>query len=133
MKAHFHRFESGLLTFLVLFSTLSFSVDMHFCGHTLVDVELFQKAKGCGMDMDEGMEASMGCCRDHQVVVAGQNDLKLPPTFNLSPLLVIALPLQPLSLDFVDFGSERRAIILEKYIPPLLIRDLSIQHQVFLI
>jgi hypothetical protein len=121
------------LSFLVLFSTLSFSVDMHFCGHTLVDVEVFQKAKGCGMDMEDGSMTAMGCCRDHQVVVQGQDDLKLPPAIDFSPIQILILPIQPLFLEVAVLNFGTQSLLPEKYIPPLLFRDLSIAHQVFLI
>lgn len=128
-----HKIIASGLAFLVLFSTLSFSVDMHFCGYNLVDVEVFQKAKGCGMDMEDGTMTAMGCCRDHQVVVQGQDDLKLPPAIDFSPIQILFLPIRPLFLDVAVLNFEKKSFLPEKYIPPLLFRDLSIAHQVFLI
>ena len=133
MKRIFQKFGAATLAFLVLFSTLSFSVDMHFCGHTLVDMELFQKAEGCGMSMEDGSMTAMGCCRDHQVVVAGQDDLKLPPSFDFSPQLDLFLPVTPLFFDVEVNGFRSQSPEVKTYIPPLLFRDLSVQHQVFLI
>jgi len=35
------------MAFVVLFSTMSFTVNMHYCGDTLVETAIFKKAKGC--------------------------------------------------------------------------------------
>lgn len=82
MKQVFHKITSFLMAFVVLFSTMSFSVDMHFCGNTLVNTAVFQKAKGCGMEMQkptsEGCEITKkNCCSNQQIVVDGQNELQL--------------------------------------------------------
>lgn len=133
MKPFLHKTGAVLLAFLLLFSTLSFSVDMHFCGRSLVDMELFHKAEGCGMAMDDSSMDAMGCCSDHQIVVAGQDDLKAPPATDLQAPLDLWVP------AFVNFLSDFTEIALqapppyEQYTPPLLIRDIPVQHQVFLI
>jgi len=69
------------MAFVVLFSTMSFTVDMHYCGDTLVDSALFKKAKSCGMEMQnpstEGCAITKkDCCNDQQVKIDGQDDLK---------------------------------------------------------
>ena len=133
MKAFVHKTGATLLAFLLLFSTLSFSVDMHFCGRSLVDMELFHKAEGCGMSMDDSQMAAMGCCSDHQIVVAGQDDLKAPPATDLQPPLQLALPAPVYSIALLPEAGHEAPLPYEKYIPPLLIRDLPVQHQVFLI
>ena len=51
MKKVLHKIMAFAMTFVVLFSTMSFTVNMHYCGGTLVETALFQKAKGCGMEM----------------------------------------------------------------------------------
>ena len=133
MKSFVHKTGATLLAFLLLFSTLSFSVDMHFCGRSLVDMELFHKAEGCGMSMDDSQMAAMGCCRDHQIVVAGQDDLKAPPATDLQPPLQLGLPAPVYSIALLPEAGREAPLPYEKYIPPLLIRDLPVQHQVFLI
>ena len=70
------------MAFVVLFSTMSFTVNMHYCGDTLVETTLFNKAKGCGMEMEkpstEGCSITKkNCCDDKQLVIDGQDELKL--------------------------------------------------------
>lgn len=70
------------MAIVVLFSTLSITVNMHYCGDTLVETAVFQKAKGCGMDMQtpstEGCAITKkNCCKNEQLVVDGQDELQL--------------------------------------------------------
>ena len=70
------------MTFVVLFSTMSFTVNMHYCGDTLVESAIFQKAKGCGMEMEKPSteECSItkkNCCDDKQLAIEGQDELQL--------------------------------------------------------
>ena len=67
---------------VVLFSTMSFTVSMHFCGDNLVETAMFQKAKGCGMEMDKPSTEDCkvikkNCCNDEQLVVDGQDELQI--------------------------------------------------------
>ncbi|MBE7688979.1 hypothetical protein G1L02_12060 [Tenacibaculum finnmarkense] len=82
MKQIFHKIMSIVMTFVVLFSTMSFTVDMHYCGDELVDTAIFQKAKNCGMEMQKlsSKDCSItkkSCCSDKQVAVNGQDELKV--------------------------------------------------------
>ncbi|UKM66134.2 hypothetical protein GSB9_02713 [Flavobacteriaceae bacterium GSB9] len=82
MKQQFHKTMSLLMAFVVLFSTLSFTIDMHYCGDTLVETAIFQKAKGCGMEMQQPATnecelTKKNCCDDKQVVIEGQDELQL--------------------------------------------------------
>lgn len=134
MNSLFHKTGAMLLAFLLLFSTLSFSVDMHFCGRSLVDMGLFHKAEGCGMSMDDSLTAAMGCCSDQEVVVIGQDNLKAPVASALQapPDVWVSIPAGP----YVVVRPEplREAFIpFKEYSPPKLIRNISVQQQVFLI
>ena len=82
MKQFFHKIMSLAMAFVVLFSTMSFTVNMHYCGDTLVESAIFQKAKGCGMEMEkpstEGCSITKkNCCNDEQLAIEGQDNCKL--------------------------------------------------------
>ena len=83
MKQAFHKITSFLMALVVLFSTMSFTIDSHYCGDTLVDTSVFYKAETCGMDMQKPTPDSdcnitvKNCCSDEQMVVKGQNELKI--------------------------------------------------------
>jgi hypothetical protein len=126
------------MAFLVLFSTMSFSMDMHFCGDTLVDFKLFQEADTCAMAMDmpsmdmaeDDME--MHCCSDVALVVPGQDDLQ--GTFDTlsfeQQTIVIAYTFAYLNL-FEE--ADLQPIPFKEYSPPMLIRDVQLLDQTFLI
>ncbi|QVY67524.1 MULTISPECIES: hypothetical protein [unclassified Polaribacter] len=70
------------MALVVLFSTMSFTVSMHYCGDNLVETAMFQKAKGCGMEMEKPSSEDCkvikkNCCSDKQFMVDGQNELQL--------------------------------------------------------
>nr|WP_228054956.1 hypothetical protein [Kordia antarctica] len=70
------------MAFVVLFATMSFVVNMHYCGDVLVDTAIFQNVKTCGMEMQnpstEGCSMTQkDCCNDEQIVKDAQNELQL--------------------------------------------------------
>ena len=82
MKQVVHKIMAFLMATVVLFSTLSFTIDMHYCGDTLVDAAIFHEAKTCGMEMQKEMATSehsitkKNCCDDEQLFVNGQHELQ---------------------------------------------------------
>ncbi len=67
---------------VVLLSTMSFTMDMHYCGDTLVETAIFHKAKGCGMEMQtlstqDCSVTKKSCCDDKQLAIEGQDELQL--------------------------------------------------------
>lgn len=81
MKSVFHKIASVGMAFVVLLSTMSFTFDMHYCGDTLMDVGIFQKAKSCGMDTQDAATRDCSvtekkCCSDKQLTIDGQDQLE---------------------------------------------------------
>lgn len=66
------------MVFFVIFSTLSFSVEKHFCGSYLVDSAIFSKVKNCGMKINSETAMKKNCCKDKVEIIKGQDDLKIP-------------------------------------------------------
>jgi hypothetical protein len=83
MQQVFHKIVSVLMSFVVLFSTMSFTIDMHYCGDTLMDTAIFHKAKTCGMEIQKTAtssdcsKAKKDCCKEEQIFVEGQDELKI--------------------------------------------------------
>jgi len=73
---------------IVLLSTMSFTVNRHYCGHILVDKAIYKEAKSCGMEIMQKAPIkgcsvdSPSCCDDEHQLVQGQNELKVEK-FNL--------------------------------------------------
>lgn len=97
MKQVFHKIVSLLMAFVVLFSTMSFTIDMHYCGDILVDTAIFNSVKSCGMETQdtETKDCSVvkkNCCSEKQIVFEGQDELKISfDNLNLDQQLFIAL------------------------------------------
>ena len=83
MKETLRKIASILMALVVLFSTASFTVDMHYCGDHLVDFSLFDKVDTCLMKAGMSKSSSecavmdMDCCSDVEVAIEGQDDLKV--------------------------------------------------------
>ncbi|MEN8798756.1 MAG: hypothetical protein ABF293_05875 [Flavobacteriaceae bacterium] len=138
MKQFLHKVSAILMSAIVLFSTLSFTVDMHYCGNTLVDVALFTEASNCGMgqmqpEEDCGIKMEKNsCCTDQQFVMEGQDDLKdnaLKLSFEQQTFLVsyVCTYFSLFESDITSYAS------LLGQPPPLLDKNFQVLFQTFLI
>jgi hypothetical protein len=137
MKQIFHKIMSLAMTFVVLFSTMSFTVNMHYCGDTLVESAIFQKAKGCGMEMEKPSteECSItkkNCCDDKQLAIEGQDEIQLQvDKITFEQQVFIASFVYTYSNLFE--GLENNVSTYEEYKPPPVIRQLYKIHETYLI
>ncbi len=137
MKQVFHKILSLAMAFAVLFSTMSFTVNMHYCGDTLVETAIFHKAKGCGMEMEkpstEGCSITKkNCCDDKQLVMEGQDELQLQVdkiTFE-QQLFITSFVFTYINLFE---GLDNNASTYEEYKPPLVIRRIYKIDETYLI
>jgi len=120
------------LTVLVLFSTLSFTIEKHFCGDVLVNISMFSEVDYCGMETPEMLQKK-SCCKDEIVFVKGQDELKSSSFEDLDLKQQYFLTL--ISYSYIDFfeGLQKQIIPHKNYSPPNLISDIPILHQVFII
>lgn len=119
------------MALLVLLSTMSFTVDKHFCGSILVDQSVFSPAKDCGMEHAGLMNADNGC-KDKKVSVKGQKDLKMSfQDLDLHQQVFIA----SFTYSYIDLFEElpQQEILFSDYSPPLLVYDIQLLDQTFLI
>ena len=137
MKQVFHKIMSFAMAFVVFFSTMSFTVNMHYCGDTLVETAVFHKAKGCGMEMQkpsaEGCAITKkNCCNDEQLVVDGQDELQLQvDSVSFEQHLFIASFVYTYVNGFE--GLDKTITSYEVYKPPLVIRQLYKLDETYLI
>ncbi|MCG2417828.1 hypothetical protein K8089_02255 [Aequorivita sp. F47161] len=138
MKSFFHKSISIALATLVLFTTMSFTVDMHYCGDALVDFSVVQNVKTCGMEKSESENncentiPDDSCCSDKQVVIEGQDELKLSfDTLSFEQQTFVATFFYSYLNLFEGFDSN--IIPFKNYNPPFLIRDIQKLHETYLI
>ena len=130
MKKAFQHIVCLSMAFLVMLSTMSFTVDKHFCGSHLVDKAVFSKAKTCGMQMNANSESH--CCTNEKISVEGQDELKVSfDSFDFQQQLFIT------TFSFTYFNLfeslPKQVVPFKDYSPPLLVSDIQLEHQEFLI
>jgi len=125
-----------ILAILVLLSTVSWTVDKHFCMGRVMDIAFFHHADDCGMEdamkmLGEKME-DKHCCDDESFTIEGQDDLKLTwEEVDLESQVFLTAFVQ--SYFQLNAFSSGKVVLEEPYPPPLLVHDLNILHEVFLI
>ncbi len=58
------------MAIVVLLSTMSFTLDMHYCGDTLVDIAVFKKAETCGMEMQKSISEDSQVQNSHEFLIS---------------------------------------------------------------
>ncbi len=137
MKQFIHKIASVLMAFVVLFSTMSFTIDMHYCGDTLVDTSVFSKAESCGMESMEtstceSPELKKKCCSEEQISFEGENELQLTfEDLNFEQQVFIS----SFIYTYINLfeGLEENIIPLQDYSPPLVVKDIQLLDEVYLI
>ncbi|WP_148782490.1 HYC_CC_PP family protein [Aquimarina intermedia] len=130
---------AAFMACIVLGTTMSFTVDMHFCGDTIVDFSFVQKAKSCGMDMIHGsldcespLISQNTCCSDTQLLVEGQDELNTSfdsLAFEQQTFVAAFFYSYSLLFDAVDSHTLTKP----DYRRAWGAQDLHILHQIFLI
>ncbi|RAJ22355.1 hypothetical protein LX77_02667 [Gelidibacter algens] len=130
-----HKIFSVALGFLVLLSTVSFTMEKHFCGDTLIDTAIFSQADTCGMDVEGTSITSeeQSCCKNEVEHVKGQDQLKKASfeDFNFDQQLTLTA----LLYNYINLfeGLSEQVIPHKNYTPPNLVVDIQVLDQVFII
>lgn len=139
MKKAFQNIISLVMAVLVLFSTFSFTVEKHYCGSVLIDTAVFSNAKSCGMDsmQQDGFSAKPemknNSCSNKKIAVKGQKELKHHNFQDLDFQTQVFVASFYISyLDLYE-GLPEQIIPFKDYSPPLLVSDIQLEDQVFLI
>jgi len=135
MKA-IRSISSVLLAILVLVSSSSFMVGIHFCMGELQQIALFGKAESC--QMQKALPAchqhlKPTCCEDEVVFHEG-TDFKVS-TENYYSIAPAPISIEPplVLIDEVIPPSSFTRFQYHNYDPPLRSFDLTVAHRVFLI
>ncbi len=138
MKTIIQKSVAVLMVVLVLFSTLSLTINMHFCGDNLIDFALFQSADTCEMDTTntqndcDGNQMANSCCSDEIIHLEGQDAIKssFDKSINQQEDVVVFFFLTYFNIFEV---KVEKTIPYLNYKPPLLTGDKQALHQTFLI
>lgn len=137
MKKIIHKILSILMTFVLLFSTMSFSINMHYCGGNLVETAFFHKTKGCGMEMEkpENSDCSINkknCCDEKQLIHDGQDEVqKSVDKISFEQKVFITSFVYSYYNLFIE--ENRSVFSFEEYKPPIVIRQIYKIDETYLI
>lgn len=134
MKKVLYKIASTLMAVIVLLSTMSFTVEKHFCGDFLVDVSFVGDVEKCNMDKSISINVKKkNCCKDEVHHIEGQDELQKDNadklTFSQQKFVAV------FTFSYYSVFTELR---LEKefykdFSPPDLNRDIQVLYQTFLI
>ena len=138
MKTFFRNIIASILATLVLFSSMSFTIDKYYCGDTLVDAAIFKQAKTCGMEMPQVKTASEDiisqkkCCKNEHIVIEAQDELKTTVnSLSLDQQLFVASFIYSYLNLFERLDTN--TFPFKEYSPPLIVKDIHVLDAVFLI
>lgn len=147
MKAFCFKITSFLLAWIVLLSTLSFTLNQHFCGDHLMNTAWFAKAQSCSlMANNEACSLNAGksdptsektvleksCCKEVTQTFDGQKVLKHSFEDMTLDQQVFLVSFAYAYIAIFEGDDSDRDLFID-YTPPPLIEDVLILNQTFLI
>lgn len=138
MKQLFRKISAIVMAFVVLLSTMSFTISQHYCGGEIVDSALFSKVDACSMDMqktsseNDSCDNDNNCCKDIIKHIEGQSDLKVDfSSLNYEQQVFVAF----FVYSYINLfeGLKENIIPFKYYTTPFLVTDILVLDQVFLI
>tara|TARA_R110000868_G_scaffold213709_2_gene463830 strand:+ start:19404 stop:19814 length:411 start_codon:yes stop_codon:yes gene_type:complete len=136
MKQVFHKLATLIMVFVVLYSTMSFTVDMHYCGDMLINTAIFHKAKPCGMDIEDTVschsDIKNNCCSKKQINAQCQDGLNIYiDKFTFQQQQFVA----SFVLAYINLfeGFDESATLYKSYKPFLVIKQIYKLDETYLI
>lgn len=79
MKKITNKIKAFAMAFVVLFSTTTYSINMHYCDDSLVETSIIHKSKDCKMEMEKSSTeecsiSNKNCCYDKQLLIEGLDE-----------------------------------------------------------
>ncbi|GEQ85462.1 hypothetical protein ULMS_09700 [Patiriisocius marinistellae] len=138
MKRVIQKLIAFFMAAVVLMTTMSFTVDMHYCGDTLVDFSFVKQAKSCGMEKaqpakscENPMMSEKSCCSDQQIIVEGQDNLKQNFAQLSYEQQVFVASFTYAYINLFE-GTQSTEVPFVDLSPPFIRQDLQVLHQTFL-
>ncbi|WP_338358453.1 HYC_CC_PP family protein [Yeosuana marina] len=140
MKSFFSKILSFLLAALILLTTSSFRVNIHYCGDELVSMALFGKAKICTDKIEKNDFSIKNCsalhekdCCDSQTIVKQTDNVFETSKSELDVQTIVFLNSLYYTYQNLFAGKEKNIVSFDNYRPPLLTKDVQILHETYLI
>ena len=124
------------LAVLVMLSSSSFMVGMHWCGGHLQDFAWFTKADVCPMEKNFPpchKPIKNKCCEDQTVVHESSGFHASATTISFELPFVVDLPMHAALISEIVPESSTALVLYSNYDPPTFPVDVTVDLQVFLI
>jgi hypothetical protein len=138
MKKILTKISASFLALIVLFSSMSFTVEKHYCGETLVDVSYFGEAESCcakamkEMDHKEKKSQKKGCCSDEvEIIESSTFDKEKITSFTPQELQFLTFYVFSYINLFQEVDLEKE--FYKDFSPPDIVQDIQVLHETFLI
>ena len=131
---------SVLMAFIVMVSTMSMTVNKHYCSNILVDTAVFQEAKTCGMHSDSShktdnqneKEDEKPCCSSEYELIKGQDELQFQKIdFNFDQVFVATFV--HTYFELFNYENSKSQSFIHYKSPPLVLRQLYKLDETYLI
>lgn len=134
MKQEINKIVAVLMTFIVLLSTMSFTIHQSYCGENLVATTLSSNSQSHEIKTKKSCcLTSETCCEHKDIVFEGQNEILFNNVDKLSlknQFFTFSIPNHRLQ----NFNIWSLPVIaVKEYAPPNLVEDKQSIHQVFII
>jgi hypothetical protein len=131
---------SSILALLVLVSSSSFMVNMHFCGGHVQSVSLIEEATLCPMEVQlppchkKMAVKKSACCEDKHVAFEGKDFNTQVQDFSMFSWQAINwIATLPMIMELIPVNEALAFSSLTSYKPPIVERDIPVLVQSFLI
>ena len=140
MKAILQKISAIVMAVVLVFTTMSFTVNMHYCGDTLIKYSFTQPIESCGMDTDEKFSPTVcdevlskdSCCSYEQLLVEGQDEVKVSwHSFSIAQQATFRI--NSYSHIPLFLGAKQKLSSFKAHAPPLIVRDIYVLDQSFLL
>jgi hypothetical protein len=131
----FRTISSFVLAFLVLVSSSSFIVGMHFCKGEIKHLALFTNADGCEKEKELPpchKHLASPCCDDESLIHEGEGFKASASDISIAGTVVDMEVPAIIVAEIIPTGRANKATFCD-YDPPIRSVDLTVTHRVFLI
>jgi len=134
MKRQITKIGAVFMTLIVLLSTMSFTIHNRYCSGDLVDTTLFSESESCKIIvLNNCCEITEDCCNHEEIIIDGQKELPSRITVDL-PIIAQYFILNSSNLFLENYSFKfKKTVFYREYIPPSLVFNKQIAHQVFII
>src|SRR5699024_4872864 len=132
----FHKITAVFFAILLLFSTSSFAINVHYCGDEIAGVSFDRNLAESAMEMHDMDSCKLelhsdNCCHTTNIVVHGQNELQQNSTQNLTPDQQVFVAVFFLTYYHNLFENlDQQVVPFKNYRPPLLVFDIQVRNDI---